>query len=121
MREATVHDPDGNEIISASRRAACGGRSANTYSARSKELVMSAPPIKLPEPYDSQLTALARRRRSTRAKVLGEALAAFDKRDGVPKGQTASALAADLMFEGPGDLSTNPRYMACYGHDARHR
>jgi hypothetical protein len=41
--------------------------------------------------------------------------------DTKPKGQTASELAADLMFDGPGDLSTNAKYMAGYGRDARHR
>lgn len=76
---------------------------------------MSTPPIKLPEPYDSQLSAIAKEQRSTRAKVLGEALAAYAKRGPRPKGRTASELAADLMFEGPGDLSTNPKYMAGFG------
>ena len=32
---------------------------------------------------------------------------------------TASELAADLMFEGPGDLSTNPRYMQGFGQSNR--
>lgn len=82
---------------------------------------MSAPPIKLPEPFDSQLTAIAKRQRSTRAKVLRDALATYAEQGAKPKGQTASELAADLMFEGPGDLSTNPTYMAGYGRDARHR
>jgi hypothetical protein len=82
---------------------------------------MASPPIKLPEPYDSQLTAIAKRRRSTRAKVLGEALAAYAESGAKPGSQTASELAADLMFEGPGDLSINPKYMAGYGRDARHR
>jgi hypothetical protein len=73
---------------------------------------MSAPPIKLPEPFDSKLTAIAKKRRSTRAKVLREALDTFDRNTAAPK---ASELAADLMFEGPADLSTNPKYMAGFG------
>jgi hypothetical protein len=77
---------------------------------------MSSPHIKLPEPYDSQLTAIAKRRRSTRAKVLREALAAYaGERGAKPKKRTASEIAADLMFEGPGDLTTNPKYMAGFG------
>jgi predicted transcriptional regulator len=82
---------------------------------------MASPPIKLPEPLDSQLTAIAKQRRMPRAKVLREALSAYAEPDTKPKGQTASELAADLMFDGPGDLSTNAKYMAGYGRDARHR
>jgi predicted transcriptional regulator len=73
------------------------------------------PTIKLPEPLDRQLSAIAKARQTTRAKALREALAAYAKGGTTPKRQTASELAADLMFEGPGDLSTNPKYMAGYG------
>ncbi len=73
---------------------------------------MRAQLIKLPEPLDRQLTAIARQRRSTRAKVLREALETFAKLSERP---TASELAADLVFEGRADLSTNPKYMAGYG------
>ena len=73
---------------------------------------MRAPSIKLPEPLDRQLTAIAKQRRSTRAKVLREALETFAKRIEAP---TASELAADLVFDGPPDLSTNPKYMTGYG------
>ena len=36
---------------------------------------------------------------------------------------TASELAADLMgaFDGPGDLSTNPKYMEGYGESNRRK
>jgi len=73
---------------------------------------MRAPSIKLPEPLDRQLTAIAKQRRSTRAKVLRGALETYAKRSAPP---LASELAADLMFDGPGDLSTNPKYMTGYG------
>jgi hypothetical protein len=75
---------------------------------------MRAPTIKLPEPLDDKLTAIAKRRHMTRAKALREALDVFD-------GQTAkppvAALAADLIgsLEGPGDLLSNPKHMAGYG------
>jgi hypothetical protein len=32
---------------------------------------------------------------------------------------TVAELAADLMFEGPGDLSTNPKYMNGFGEPNR--
>ena len=35
--------------------------------------------------------------------------------DGNPPWISASELAADLMFAGPGDLSSNPKYMEGYG------
>ena len=73
---------------------------------------MRAPSIKLPEPLDRQLTAIAKKRHTTRAKLLREALETLDKRATAP---TASELAADLVFEGLGDLSTNPKHMTGYG------
>jgi hypothetical protein len=73
---------------------------------------MRAPSIKLPPPLDRQLTAIARQRHSTRAKVLREALETFDRPGATP---TASELGADLVFEGPEDLSTNPKHMTGYG------
>jgi predicted transcriptional regulator len=73
---------------------------------------MRAPSIKLPEPLDRKLTAIAKKRHTTRAKVLREALETFDTRIAAP---TASELAADLVFDGPPDLSTNPKHMAGYG------
>lgn len=73
---------------------------------------MRSTSIKLPEPLDSRLTAIAKKRHSTRAKVLHEALDALDNRTATP---TASELAANLVFEGPADLSTNPKHMTGYG------
>jgi hypothetical protein len=73
---------------------------------------MRAPPIKLPEPLDRQLTAIAKKRHTTRAKVLREALETLDRHVVPP---TASELAADLVFDGPPDLSTNPKYMTGFG------
>jgi predicted transcriptional regulator len=73
---------------------------------------MATPPIKLPEPLDRRLTAIAKKRHSTRAKVLREALEILDKTMVALK---ASELAADLVFDGPVDLSTNPKHMTGYG------
>jgi predicted transcriptional regulator len=70
--------------------------------------------VKLPERLDCRLTAIAKRRGTSRSQVLREALEALFAREPQP---TVSELAADLIgsIEGPADLSTNPKYMARYG------
>jgi hypothetical protein len=76
---------------------------------------MRAPTLKLPDPaLDRKLTAIAKRRHTTRAKALREALDAFDKQTTNP---TVASLAGDLIgsLEGPGDLLSNPKHMAGYG------
>ena len=77
-------------------------------------------PIKLPDGLDRQLTAIAKQQRTTRSRVLRQALEAFinENRKTPPRTrQTIGMLAADLIgsVEGPGDLTTNPKYMADYG------
>jgi Arc/MetJ-type ribon-helix-helix transcriptional regulator len=69
--------------------------------------------VRLPEHLDCRLTALAKKRRTSRAQVLRDALEALAKRSKL----TASDLAGDLIgsVDGPGDLSSNPKYMAGYG------
>ena len=82
---------------------------------------MGAPTIKLPANLDRELTALAKERNSTRAKVLRDALQALAHKKNGRAGKTLKGtvgeLAADLIgsVEGPGDLTTNPKYMAGYG------
>lgn len=83
---------------------------------------MAADTIKLPAPLDRQLTELAKERKSTRAKVLRDALQGLAKKKPAKTrskklGGTVAELAADLIgsLEGPGDLNTNPKYMAGYG------
>jgi Arc/MetJ-type ribon-helix-helix transcriptional regulator len=82
---------------------------------------MAAPTIKLPAELDRELTALAKERRSTRAKVLRDALSMLAQKKNGKAGKkakgTVGELAADLIgsLEGPGDLTTNPKYMAGYG------
>jgi hypothetical protein len=76
---------------------------------------MATPSIKLPEPLDGKLTAIAKRRHTTRAKVLSEALDAYDKQARRP---TIGDLAADLIGsvnDAPEDLSTNPKHMSGFG------
>jgi predicted transcriptional regulator len=83
---------------------------------------MAAPTIKLPAELDRELTALAKERRSTRAKVLRDALSMLAQKKNGKAGKkkvkgTVGELAADLIgsVEGPGDLTSNPKYMAGYG------
>lgn len=75
--------------------------------------------VKLPEGLDCRLTALARRRRTSRAGIMREALVALIARETPPL--TAGEVAADLMgaLEGPGDLLSNPKHMAGYGRPHR--
>ena len=70
--------------------------------------------FKLPEELDRKLDKLAQRRGSSRSAVVREALDALTNEGLRP---TIGALAADLIgsVEGPGDLSTNPKYMADFG------
>ncbi len=69
--------------------------------------------FKLTAELDEALGELARRRRSSRSAVVREALEALvrDRR------RSVTALAGDIVgsVEGPGDLSTNPKYMADFG------
>jgi Arc/MetJ-type ribon-helix-helix transcriptional regulator len=69
--------------------------------------------FKLPAALDKALTDLARRRRSSRSAVVREAVEALAKEDQL----SVTALAGDLVgsLSGPGDLSTNPKYMKGFG------
>jgi metal-responsive CopG/Arc/MetJ family transcriptional regulator len=82
---------------------------------------MATPSIKLPADLDRELMALVKERKSTRAKVLRDALRSLSEKKSAkaPKRAkgTIGELAADLIgsVEGPGDLLSNPKYMAGYG------
>jgi len=84
---------------------------------------MAAPTIKLPAELDRELTALAKERRSTRAKVLRDALTMLAQKENGKAGKkkvkgTLGERAADLIgsvTDAPADLSTNPKYMADFG------
>ena len=69
--------------------------------------------FKLPEGLDDALSDLARRRNSSRSALVREALEAL------ATGERRSVTAAvdELMrpFEGPANLSTNPKHMTGYG------
>jgi predicted transcriptional regulator len=71
--------------------------------------------FKLPTKLDRALDDLARRRRASRSAVVREALEALTKTK--DKRRSVTEAAGDLVgrFEGPGDLSTNPKHMADFG------
>jgi len=69
--------------------------------------------IRLADHLDCRLKALAKQRRTSRAQVLRDALEAFIAHS---PPLTVGELAADLIIDdSPGDLSTNPKYMAGFG------
>jgi hypothetical protein len=69
--------------------------------------------VKLPEYLDCRLTALAKRRGTSHAQVLREALEMLVAHS---PPLTVGELVADLMIDdGPGDLSTNPKHMEGFG------
>jgi Arc/MetJ-type ribon-helix-helix transcriptional regulator len=69
--------------------------------------------FKIPADIDRTLGDLARRRRTSRSAVVREAIEALAKGDRL----SVTALAGDLVgsLSGPGDLSTNPKYMEGFG------
>jgi predicted transcriptional regulator len=74
---------------------------------------MHAISLKLPESLDRRLTERARQSKTTKSAVLRKALEAFLAR----RPKSVTELAGDLVgkWDGPEDLSTNPRHMAGYG------
>lgn len=69
--------------------------------------------FKLPGRLDDALDDLARRRKSSRSAVVREALETLAK--GKRRSVTAAVEGLVGSFDGPVDLSTNPRHMAGYG------
>lgn len=73
--------------------------------------------LKLPPVLNAKLSALARERRTSKSAVVRDALEAYFAGDGKPPKLSALDLVSDLVgrFEGPKDLSTNPKYMRGFG------
>lgn len=74
--------------------------------------------VKMPKSLHARLEAEAARRATTKSAVLREAFA--QQQQGAPKGsfyERAKHLIGTAT--GPGDLSTNPKYMAGYGKSRR--
>ena len=74
---------------------------------------MKAISLKLPAALDKKVAEIAARRRTSKSAVLREAIEAYA---GKAK-QSVTAAAGDSVgcFEGPSDLSTNPRHMDGFG------
>ena len=70
--------------------------------------------LKLPSDLDFKLERAARKRRQSKSEVVRAALEQFLNGE---RPMSALELAGDLVGcgEGPGDLSTNPKYMEGYG------
>lgn len=69
--------------------------------------------LKIPETLADDLSALARRRGTSKAALVREALQTLLRREPSPPPGSALALAGDLVgcVEGPGDLSYNRAYL----------
>ena len=75
---------------------------------------MNVVTVKLPSALHARLGRAAKQRGQTKSEVVREALETLlSHSNGVPPGRSALALAGDLVgcIEGPGDLSTNPKYL----------
>ncbi len=73
--------------------------------------------LKLSESLDAKLNRLVKARKQTKSEIVREAIELM-LNGGEPKRPvTMAELAGDLLgsAEGPGDLSTNPKYMEGYG------
>jgi predicted transcriptional regulator len=69
--------------------------------------------VKLPAKLDDVLSALARRRNSSRSALVREALEALTT--GQRRSVTTMVDALVGALDGPSDLSTNPKHMTGYG------
>lgn len=77
--------------------------------------------VKLPPATSARLAAEAKARRITKSQVVREALDKHLKANGKKRRPTFGDLAGDLIGsikDGPGDLSSNPKYMDGYGTSA---
>ena len=70
--------------------------------------------VKLSPQLEAKLNALVRRRGQRKSDVVREAIERLvDQAEQSPK--SVHDLIGDLMFDGPSDLSTNPKYMKGFG------
>jgi Arc/MetJ-type ribon-helix-helix transcriptional regulator len=84
--------------------------------------LMRAISIKLPDPLERKLDALAKARGQNRSEVIRDAIEAFA--DGPEKPSTLDAighLVGCLDDDGPADLATNPEHMEGLGLDNAQR
>lgn len=69
--------------------------------------------VKIPEALDATITAVAKRRRTTRSVVVREALSTVVDAEDVTMVELTGTLAG--WFDGEADLSTDPRHMPGFG------
>ncbi len=69
--------------------------------------------VKIPETLDATITAVAKRRRTTRSVVVREALSTVIDAEEVTMAELIGGLAG--CIDGEADLSTHPRHMAGFG------
>jgi hypothetical protein len=73
--------------------------------------------VKLPDGLDARLTAVARRRKTSKSMVVRKALEVVLREDGKQARGSMLDLVRDLVgcVAGPGDLSVNKAHMKNYG------
>jgi len=73
--------------------------------------------LKVPAAIDRKLAAFVARRGISKSEVIRAALEAYLNADGEVSPGSVLELAQDLVgcVRGPGDLSTNPKYMKDFG------
>jgi predicted DNA-binding protein len=73
--------------------------------------------LKVPEAMDARLTAIAKQAGKTKSEVAREAFEAFFENGHKKRVVSAFDLTRDLAgsLRGPGDLSSNKKYMRHYG------
>ncbi len=73
--------------------------------------------VKVSNTLDAKLALMAQQRGASKSVVIREALEAFLKRDGRVRAGSALDLAKDLAgcLSGPGDLSSNKKYLKDFG------
>lgn len=73
--------------------------------------------VKLPQPLEAKLDELVRRRKQRKSALVREAIERLVEDNGETKARGALDLVKDLVgiYDGPRDLSSNPKHMRGYG------
>lgn len=73
--------------------------------------------VKLPDGLDARLTAVARRRKTSKSRLVRKALEGVLREPGQPKTGSALDLIHDLVgcVAGPADLSVNKAHLKTFG------
>ena len=73
--------------------------------------------LKLSDSLDRRIASQAKKRGVSKSQLVRDALESYLENGGAMKGPSCLDLVRDLAgaFEGPPDLSTNPKYLEGYG------